>query len=84
MTILGILIHFLSSYQYTAPELALRDFSLNIYANGILIGLSGFVGAILCYFIVDHYERKMIIYISEIICICISVPIFVFFSCINS
>jgi hypothetical protein len=84
MTILGIIIHFLTSYQYSVPELALKDYSLSIYFNGILIGLSGVCANILSFFIVDHYERKMIIYISEIFCICVSVLIFVFFSCINS
>lgn len=64
-----------------APEIAVRNYSLNIYTNAIVIGFAELAGSVLCYFIIDHYARKKVIYITQAICIITSVPVFIFFSC---
>ena len=64
-----------------APDIAIKNYSLSIYTNGVVIGLAELLGNILCYFIIDHYPRKKIMYISQAICLLTSLPVFIFFSC---
>jgi hypothetical protein len=80
---MSIILHFLTSFQFNAPELALKNYSLSVYLNGALIGFSEVVACVFCYFIVDHYERKQVIYITEAISLGISVPLFIFCSCVE-
>jgi hypothetical protein len=47
----------------------------------VLIGSSEVFSAIVCYFIVDHWERKTAIYVTEALSLAIAIPIFIFFSC---
>jgi hypothetical protein len=53
ITILSIVIHLLISFQFLAPGLALKDYSLSIYTNSTLLGFSELLASIVCYFIVD-------------------------------
>lgn len=39
-TILNILLHFVIWFQFSIPEIALKDYSQNMYVNGIIIGSS--------------------------------------------
>lgn len=81
LTIVSFVVQYVISFQFAAPELAIRNYSLSIYTNGVVIGFAELAGSVLCYFIIDHYERKKVIYITEAICIATSVSVFLFFSC---
>ena len=81
LTIVSLVLHYATSFQFVAPEISIRSYSLSIYTNGIIMGLAELAGSILCYFIIDHFARKKVIYITQSICIATSVPVFIFFAC---
>jgi hypothetical protein len=84
MTILSIILHFLISFQFNSPELALQDYSLNVYLNGIVIGLSEVIACLASFFLVDNFKRKKIIYLTEFLALACSVAIIVFATCLSS
>lgn len=77
ITIISLILHFLISLQFSAPELALKDYDLDLYLNGIIIGFSEVIAACLCYFIVDLYARKKVILLTQILAILITVPVLI-------
>ena len=81
LTLVSLVLHYFAAFQFIAPEIAIRNYSLSIYTNGVVIGLAEVFGSILCYFIIDHFARKKVIYITQTICIATSVPVFIFFAC---
>lgn len=81
LAIVSLLLHYVTSFQFSAPEIAISDYSLSIYTNGIVIGLAELIGCIASYLIIDHYERKKVIYVTQAICIATSAAVFLFFSC---
>ena len=76
-----MVLNYFVSFQSVAPDIAIKNYSLSIYTNGIVIGLAELAGSITCYFIIDHYQRKKAIYIAQAICLLTSLPVFIFFSC---
>jgi hypothetical protein len=66
------------------PELIVKDYALDIYWSGVILGSSEIFSSILCYFIVDHLKRKQVIYLAQLLGIGITLPIFIFASCGSS
>jgi MFS family permease len=66
------------------PELIVKDYALDIYWSGVILGSSEIFSSILCYFIVDHFERKQVIYLAQLLGIVVTLPIFIFASCGSS
>lgn len=81
MALVSLVLHYATSFQFNAPEIAVRNYSLSIYTNAVVIGFAELVGSIACYFIVDDYPRKTAIYITQAICIITSAAVFFFFAC---
>jgi hypothetical protein len=63
------------------PELIVKDYALDIYWSGVILGSSEIFSSILCYFVIDHFERKQVIYLAQFLGIITSIPIFIFASC---
>lgn len=79
--ILSFILHFVTNYQFMAPELVLADYSLSVYLNGSLIGFSELLGCILSYFIIDSYPRKKMIFSTEVVSFGFALLLLLFFSC---
>lgn len=83
-TILSIILHFLISFQFNAPELALQAYSLNVYLNGMVIGSSEVVACFASFFLVNNFKRKKIIYLTEFLALAFSVALIIFATCLSS
>lgn len=81
LTIVSLVLHYVTSFQFAAPGIAIRNYSLSIYTNSVMIGIAEIIGAIVCYFTIDYCARKRMMYISQAICFCTSLPLFIFLSC---
>lgn len=79
--IISFMLHFVTNYQFMAPELVLADYSLSVYLNGSLIGFSELLGCIISYFIIDSYPRKKMILLTEAVSLGFALLLFFFFSC---
>jgi hypothetical protein len=59
------------SFIFFSPNLMLNDFQLNIFINGLVLGVSYVISEVFCYLVVKNCKRK-ILAILFIITFCVS------------
>ena len=50
--------HFCISWQFNATELVIKDYSINVYLSGPIIGMSGVASMVFSIFITEFVPRK--------------------------
>lgn len=67
------------SFIFFSPTLMLNDFQLNIFINGLVLGVSYVVSEVFCYLVVKNCKRKTFaIGMMVVILVCSIVLIFVY------
>lgn len=63
MTLMLVLLQCTIIFEFYAPALMLDKFKLNIFINGLVVGLSELISYPICYFIIMKQRRRNIAYI---------------------
>jgi len=84
ITIIFCCIRCLLTFEFNVPELVLDDYAMDIYINGIIIGSSEIFASVFCYFFINSFKRKTAIYVTSLLGIAVSLPVFLFASCKDS
>lgn len=82
--LLIILLGLFVQFNFDGPELMISEFSLSVYMNGFILGISEVFSCIIGYLMVDDFERRKMLATSTIIGILIGLPIAFISNCSDS
>ena len=77
---LGLFVQF----NFDGPELMLTEFSMSVYMNGFILGISEVFSCILGFLMVDDFPRRKMIWVATAVGICICIPVYLVTDCKNS
>lgn len=75
--ILGLFIQF----NFDGPELMITEFSMPIYLNGFILGISELFSCLVGYLMVDKFERKKMMLGSTCLAILVGLPVVLVSNC---
>ena len=74
---LGLFVQF----NFDGPELMLTEFSMSVYLNGFILGISEVFSCIIGYFLVDDFQRRKMIFTATALGLCIGLPVAIVTNC---
>jgi hypothetical protein len=80
-TIVCCIFHFFIYYNYSAPILALDQFSNDIYINDIVFSAATLASSIMCYFVIEVLPRKKMVYYTMFVCNFFVIPMYLAADC---